>query len=386
MFRIIPILCSAAIASAVVATMILRRRSAVPSWNRSGHQIIASPDANPCLTISVIIPCFNTARFISRAVDSALAQTCQPLEVIVVDDASTDGLSSALAGYGDKIRIVSHDRNAGLSATRNTGIAAARGQVLAFLDADDWWPADFLQDVAPRVRPGTALCYDNVTVPESSLIKPDGSVESWSADTSVPAGARLLDDWRDHHGPARLHGQNLEAMFDVPSLFKIVVHRDDSARAGHFDERYFGIEDFHYFVKLLATGTVIDVVDAPVGMYLIRGDSILRTISGGDQKQLNGLKAKWRMFADLPREFVLSPAAVARCHKLRRYYRARYADERAKQLLRSRGIAALLGPSFLKSAVPALPGIMLFKADGVARRVKSLSRSILVRRRSDISA
>jgi glycosyltransferase involved in cell wall biosynthesis len=90
------------------------------------------------MNVSVIIPTYNYARFIGEAVDSALAQTRPPLEVIVVDDGSTDDTAAVLAAYGDRIRVL-RQKNAGVAMARNAGIAAARGEYLAFLDSDDAW-------------------------------------------------------------------------------------------------------------------------------------------------------------------------------------------------------------------------------------------------------
>jgi glycosyltransferase involved in cell wall biosynthesis len=93
------------------------------------------------LLVSVVIPTYNRAGTIARAVDSVLAQTWRPLEVIVVDDGSTDQTGEILADYGDRIRLI-RQNNRGPGAARNTGIQAASGQIISFLDSDDIWLPD----------------------------------------------------------------------------------------------------------------------------------------------------------------------------------------------------------------------------------------------------
>ena len=91
-------------------------------------------------TIDVIIPVWNRAHSVRQAIDSVLAQKLPPdsaLRVIVADDGSTDDLAGALQRYDARVSRVRHDRNRGAAAARNTGIAAADGDLLAFLDSDD---------------------------------------------------------------------------------------------------------------------------------------------------------------------------------------------------------------------------------------------------------
>ncbi len=91
--------------------------------------------------ISCVIPVYNGERFLGEAIESALAQTYQPLEVIVVDDGSTDGTRSVVEQFGARVRYIwqAHARQ---TAARNTGIAAAQSEFIAFLDADDLWLAE----------------------------------------------------------------------------------------------------------------------------------------------------------------------------------------------------------------------------------------------------
>ena len=91
--------------------------------------------------VSIIVPVFNGERFVREALDSALAQTYEPVELVVVDDGSTDLTPAILAGYGDRIRAVRQE-NLGPSSARNAGLADSSGEFVQFLDADDLLPDD----------------------------------------------------------------------------------------------------------------------------------------------------------------------------------------------------------------------------------------------------
>jgi len=95
-------------------------------------------------SVSVIIPVFNSEHSIAACIDSVLAQTHPPGEIIVVNDGSTDDTDTILHAYGEKITTI-RQRNQGQGAARNTGIRAATGDFIAFLDADDYWEPLFLE-------------------------------------------------------------------------------------------------------------------------------------------------------------------------------------------------------------------------------------------------
>jgi glycosyltransferase involved in cell wall biosynthesis len=91
-----------------------------------------------------VIPAYNAAEHIGRAIDSVLGQSVAADEIIVVDDGSTDGTVDVVAGYGNKVEYI-HQENAGAGASRNTGIEAATSEWIAFLDSDDEWLTEKIQ-------------------------------------------------------------------------------------------------------------------------------------------------------------------------------------------------------------------------------------------------
>ncbi|HVH82578.1 MAG TPA: glycosyltransferase family 2 protein [Stellaceae bacterium] len=119
--------------------------------------------------VSVVMPIYNRAHLVTRALGSVLAQTYQRFEVVIVDDASTDGLVSALREFPpSRLRVVRHSRNRGAAAARNTGVAAAAGEFIALLDSDDtWFPEKLAHQVAamrdqPRDVAGHVCGYECV--------------------------------------------------------------------------------------------------------------------------------------------------------------------------------------------------------------------------------
>jgi glycosyltransferase involved in cell wall biosynthesis len=98
--------------------------------------------------VTAAITTYNRARFLPGALESAFAQTFRDLEVLVVDDGSTDDTPAVLAAYGDRIRIV-HQGNQGRSGARNTAVREARGRYISFLDSDDRWRPDKLERQVP---------------------------------------------------------------------------------------------------------------------------------------------------------------------------------------------------------------------------------------------
>ena len=112
--------------------------------------------------ISVVIPSYNGAETLFQAIDSVLCQTTKtPLEILVIDDNSTDDTMEKMGRYGenDRVRYIRNETNKGASASRNRGVQLAKGDYIAFLDADDYWDPEKLEKQEKSLaKTGNVLC------------------------------------------------------------------------------------------------------------------------------------------------------------------------------------------------------------------------------------
>ncbi len=137
-------------------------------------------------TVTVIIPVFNGARFLAGALNNVLACGYPSLEIIVVDDGSTDGTAQVAAGFGERVRLL-QQRNAGPAAARNRGIQAARTRLVTFLDVDDRWPAERVQEHAGYLaaHPEMALVQGRIQrlqhVPSAATLQEEAEPAEWRA-------------------------------------------------------------------------------------------------------------------------------------------------------------------------------------------------------------
>ncbi len=125
--------------------------------------------------VSVIIPTFNSARFLPQALESVAAQDYRPLEVIAVDDGSTDQTADLLRAHPWVTCL--HQAHGGVSTARNAGISASRGQILAFLDSDDLWPSGRLTIAVGHFEAHPEIGY--VLGKQMLFAEPGCAVPSW---------------------------------------------------------------------------------------------------------------------------------------------------------------------------------------------------------------
>ena len=302
--------------------------------------------------VSVVIPCYNNARYVAQAAESALGQTTPPAEVIVVDDASADDPAAALAHLGDRVTLVRRAANGGRSAALNAGFERSKGEVVMPLDADDWLPGNFLEKIAGQVRQGRAVSYDCKIMYESG---------------KRPGATSILGEWL-RTSPSDLNCGNMHLIFKQPNLLKSLVHRADWQRVGGFDERFRNGQDFHFTTRLLASHVELHISREATGFYRHHAGSTLRTI-GSDRARARRATLNWRlMFESLLSEVGLSPLARRECERMRRYYRARDVMEQIRAAASARSPAAMSG-GFTRDLIAAAPQVARMAAKGLRRRV-----------------
>ncbi len=192
--------------------------------------------------VSVIIPTYNRAKFVTKAIDSVLAQTYSDYEIMVVDDGSTDNTREVLVPYMDKI-IYIYQENAGVSAARNTGIRDTSGQWIAFLDSDDEWLAEKLAIQMADVQKRPELCGH---ITNATFIRSDKELGNLFE----------IRNFRQHSTESfvleRPLKDELSRGIVFPSSF--IVRRDTLLHVGLFDTRLSVHEDRDLFFRVALQG------------------------------------------------------------------------------------------------------------------------------------
>jgi glycosyltransferase involved in cell wall biosynthesis len=192
--------------------------------------------------VSVVIPAFKSARDIADALDSVFRQSFTSFEVIVVDDASPDAveMQRAIAPFADRICYIRHTRNRGAGAARNTALRAARGALIAFLDADDLWSPDFLHRQVSFLD----------THPDCALVYCDARISGES-----PLAGRRFMETAPSTGDVTLH-RLITQECNIP-LSTVVMRRDPLFAVGLFDEAIRRGQDYDLWLRLAAAGTTM---------------------------------------------------------------------------------------------------------------------------------
>jgi GT2 family glycosyltransferase len=217
----------------------------------------ATLEAHSGPLVSIIIPCYNYANWVADAIRGALRQTdagCE-IEVIVINDASTDNSAEVIDQFGDWARIVHKSQNQGVSAARNDGAKLARGQYIAFLDADDSLEHGWLKAClsAMRANDRCGIAYTPI-----KILYANGNYDRWGWPPTTPMP---------------LH--QLQGMNTVPTC--CLIRREAFIRAGGYRKRFEPTEDGELWTKIVELG--YDIVCAsvkPLFIYRTGHDSLSR--------------------------------------------------------------------------------------------------------------
>jgi len=201
--------------------------------------------------VSVIIPAYNSREHIAEAVQSALDQTYQPVEVIAIDDGSTDGTGEVLRSFGNKIRYIRKE-NGGPASARNVGIESAAGEFVAFLDGDDIWYPQKLEKQMSLFQGDVGLVY--------------ARVDSFDENGPVEKVRKPL-----------IRGEVFERLFNknLISTSTVVVKKECFDKVGLFDEDpdLISVEDYDMWLRIAAL-TKVDFLDEPLIKYRLHPGGI----------------------------------------------------------------------------------------------------------------
>lgn len=220
--------------------------------------------------VSVVVPSFNDSRFVHQCVTSVLAQSHGPLDVIVVDDGSNDGTAEIARSFGAPVRVFEQP-NSGSAVARNRGLREARGEYVAFLDADDCWHSRKIELQLRHLE----SCAECVAVYCRKLeLTERHAAPSWASDQDLAGELAVSSD------PGASGWLYLELLrSSVVHTSTVMASRDMLGRVGQFDPTLKKGQDLDYWLRLSRLGP-IHMLDDVLSAYRIHASSIThRTMS-----------------------------------------------------------------------------------------------------------
>lgn len=238
--------------------------------------------------VSVVIPTHNRAEFLGAAIRSALGQSNVEVEVIVVDDASTDSTNEVLEGFGDQIRVLRLDKNVERGAARNLGVALAKGKTVAFLDSDDVWMPGKLAAQLCLVGDGEPVVTGIEYVDREG--RPTG--RRYSPPRSAPRQVFVKNQY-------------------LGSPSSLLVGKEVFLASGGFpeDRRLQGSEDWLLLQLLAQAGHEMRVVDRPFTRRRIHGDNDTGSAAAVE-------RARWAAVEWMERQGIVNSAGADRARAI----------------------------------------------------------------------
>ncbi len=224
--------------------------------------------------VSIIIPTYNSAVYLAQAIDSALTQTYQNIEIIVVNDGSTDDTESIIAPYrkNPKVHYIVQG-NKGLSGARNTGIRAAKGEYIALLDADDIFLPEKIKEqvVYMQHHPSCALCYCDL-------------YHFWDGQPEQKMKMRYT-----YYSGEEVFARLLEGSFIAPVT--VLIKKEVFETLGYFDEvmRQYA-EDYEFWLRIARAGLRIEFLPKTLALLRMRKEGNIQGLSNQPKMKEVGLQ------------------------------------------------------------------------------------------------
>lgn len=231
---------------------------------------------NEAPLFSIVIPTYNHAHLIGRCLDSVVGQTFTNWEAIVVNNFSQDNTIEVVEGYGDaRIRLVNFSNGGVIAASRNRGVAEARGEWICFLDSDDWWTPDKLEQCLPLLSQSDLLYHDMRIV--------RGQTRTWGRRTQL-RGRKLRPD--SAFEDMLLYGNPI-----INS--SVVMRRSLVYKLGPVseDKELVAVEDFDYWLRAARVKARLTYIPKVLGYYWMGGGNM--SVSIKQFYRLNALAAKY---------------------------------------------------------------------------------------------
>jgi glycosyltransferase involved in cell wall biosynthesis len=218
--------------------------------------------------VTVLIPTYNCATYIRTAIDSALAQTYPAVEIIVIDDGSTDETQAILQSYKDKIHIIKQS-NQGAATARNAGLAIAQGEYIATLDADDSWLPERLEKMVKFMQ--NSPC--DIVLTNFYLVN--------------EANQYIKIYFNPNFSPPK---KQYQALLRTPLPFVMMLARTKLIKALNYDETLVIAEDYDLYLRALQNGACWGYLSEPLANYRMRVNSLSHSYDKNYKYYL------WRIF------------------------------------------------------------------------------------------
>ncbi len=235
------------------------------------------------------MPSFNYGRYLTLAIESVLSQSHCNLELIIADDCSTDGsreIAEHWRSIDERVLTVSHERNLGLAATRNSALAVSSGKFVALCDADDIW--------LPNKLKTQLACFNDR--PELGLVHADSAIIDEYGELTGQRFSLLI-----HARQQKTSGDVFLELCQrnflcVPT---VIVRREALDYAGGFDVRLRSLEDWVCWTKI-SRKYRFHYIDDILVQYRVHGASLSHDVRGMAQNRARALQALLRMWPDIP--------------------------------------------------------------------------------------